>query len=100
MTDIDKYINAIQITWVKRLTNDDDKDSNWKIIPKFYFNRYGQNFFIFKMNATNINIFPNIKENIPEFYLNVLQAWLNSKQNTESQNLTFSVRCIYLRDSL
>lgn len=41
MTDIDAYIEAIKIDWVKRLT--DETSANMKIIHTFYFREFGEN---------------------------------------------------------
>jgi hypothetical protein len=38
MIDIDKYIEAIQIKWIKKLTS--KNFANWKVIPFYYFNKY------------------------------------------------------------
>ena len=40
VTGIDKYIEALNINWVKRLKSPDN--TNWKINPRFYFDRYGK----------------------------------------------------------
>ena len=53
MTDIDSYIDAIKLSWIKRLTL--SEDSRWKIIPKFYLSKLGKNFLIFKMNLDKIS---------------------------------------------
>ena len=39
MIDIDKYIETVQINWVKKLTN--KIFANWKVIPFYYFNMFG-----------------------------------------------------------
>ena len=38
MTDIDKYITSIHMSWVKRLTT--GEYANWKIISSFYFDKF------------------------------------------------------------
>ena len=45
-TDLDKYLDAIKINWIKRLIHKDNIMPNWKIIPTLYFNTYGQNFML------------------------------------------------------
>lgn len=44
MTDIDNYITALQIAWIKRLTA--NNFANWKVIPTFYFNKFGTDFML------------------------------------------------------
>ena len=55
MIDIDNYINAIRINWVKRFINNTDMEAYWKAIPKYYFNKYGSDFLIFNMNFDKFN---------------------------------------------
>ena len=48
MVDLKTQLQTFQIKWVNRLISQDDM--NWKIIPKFYFSKYGKNFALFNMN--------------------------------------------------
>ena len=65
--DIEKRIKALRLSWVKRLY--DDTIHEWKIIPKFYFEKF------------EINIFyPNLKIDLrgsmlPKFYKNIVAEW-------------------------
>ena len=54
MINIEKYIDAIKLTWVKILLS--QEHAYWKIIPNHFFNLMGANFMIFYMNSDNINI--------------------------------------------
>ena len=74
MIDIDKYIEAIQIKWVKKLTS--KYFANWKVIPFYYFNNYkfGPELMIFNMSIDTIksvNQFINI---LSDYYLNLLTS--------------------------
>jgi hypothetical protein len=40
MTDIDQYLNSIQISWLKRITTSTSMISSWKIIPLSYFETF------------------------------------------------------------
>ena len=61
------------------------------LIGKLYLNYtltnmpYGKDFLIFSMNITNINIFPDIQKDIPEFYLKIIQAWVNLQPKKKRQ---------------
>jgi hypothetical protein len=52
MIDIDKYIEAIQIKWVKKLTS--KNVANWKVIPFYYFNKFGPELMIFNMSIDTV----------------------------------------------
>ena len=85
MIDIDKYIEAIQLTWVKRLISEDQ--ANWKIIPKHYFNKFGENFLLFKMNLDKEKSLPEIKDILPEFYFQIVKTWLKYKKKKKYINI-------------
>ena len=52
MADVKTQLKTIQIKWVNRLISGDEM--NWKVIPKYYFNKYGNDFLVFKMNFGGI----------------------------------------------
>jgi hypothetical protein len=64
--DIEKRIKALRISWVKRLY--DETEHEWKIIPKFFLDKFSSNIF-----------YPNLKIKmrckLPTFYKNVVQEW-------------------------
>ena len=65
--DIEKRIKALRLSWVKRLY--DDTIHEWKIIPKFYFEKFEMNIF-----------YPNLKIDLrgsmlPKFYKNIVAEW-------------------------
>ena len=51
MVDINSYFKSLKVSWVKRLLS--SKTSNWKVIPRKYFDKFGKNWLIFKMNIDN-----------------------------------------------
>ena len=64
--DIKTKLKSLQLSWVKRLY--DDTCHCWKVIPKFFINKYSQVLF-----------YPNIKLTLPEdmplFYKNIFKFW-------------------------
>ena len=80
LTDLDKYIEAINLNWVKRLKSPDK--ANWKIIPQYYFDQYGENFLLFSMNLDNINSLHNMKTILPEFYFEIANTWIKNRENS------------------
>ena len=71
MIDIDKYIEAIQIKWVKKLTS--INFANWKVIPFYYFNKFGHGLMIFNMNIDTIKSVNQFTNNLSDYYLNLLK---------------------------
>ena len=57
MINIDDYVSSIQIKFVMKLLEKQDEDDSWKIIPKFYYNNFGRNFLVFRMNIDSITSF-------------------------------------------
>ena len=56
MVNIEKYVDAIKLTWLKRLTTGDF--GKWKVIPQHLFDKCGKNFLIFHMNTNSIKALP------------------------------------------
>ena len=84
MIDINKYIQAIHIKWVKHII--DDQNENWQIIPKYYFNKFGTNLLVFKMNIDSTSKLNKIHFNsMPIFYQEILKTWtlVNNIDNNE-----------------
>ena len=75
MIDIKSHFATLKVKWVFRLL--ESTSENWALIPKLFFNRYGQNFLVFRMNLgiQNLKHLPTIQE-IPQFYLEILKCWL------------------------
>ena len=80
MTDIDGYIEAMQLSWVKRLTS--SEYASWKIIPKFYIDQFGENFLLFRMNLDKEKSLPELKQTLPDFYYEIVKTWLKYKKDT------------------
>ena len=75
MVDFESYFQSLKASWVKRLT--ETSVGNWKIIPLKYYNIFGHNLLIFKMNIENIKHLPDL-EQIPEFYREIIRCWVKS----------------------
>ena len=60
----------MKLKWLKTLTINDN--ANWKVIPKFFLNQYGDNFLILKMNIDSLKSLPIVKYVIPSFYKEIL----------------------------
>ena len=75
MMDIKSHFSTLKVKWVSRLL--ESSTENWAIIPKLFFNKYGEHFLIFKMNLgiQNLKYLHNIQE-IPHFYQEILKCWL------------------------
>ena len=72
MVDINAQLQTFRIKWVNRLIS--NTDMNWKIIPKFHFDKYGKNFSLFKMNFGDVKNLKEIK--LPVFYKNIIESWV------------------------
>ena len=91
ITDIDNYIAAIKLSWVKRLTT--GEFANWKVIPAFYFNNFGKDFLIFNMPVDNILSIPKIKV-LPEFYMDIVKTWFEKVKIDKNLQTISSFRVI------
>ena len=85
MADVKTQLKTIQIKWVNRLISGDEM--NWKVIPKYYFNKYGNDFLVFNMNLGGIKELKDIK--IPSFYKNILETWVNEGGGNSSEPKNF-----------
>ena len=65
--DIKAHIDMLRISWIKRLICYKNNEDSWTQIPKLYFNKFGENLLVFKMNIRDMRRLPGIL-NIPEFY--------------------------------
>ena len=86
MIDIETYINTLKLKWVKALISQDD--ANWKIIPQYHFQQFGNNFLVFYYNTDNIKSL-NVKQ-LPEFYINLLDIWIKTSNVKGKQISTFN----------
>ena len=85
MVDIKAQPKFFQINWVNRLLN--KENANWNIIPKLYFDKYGKDFLIFKMNIGELKNISEIK--LPMFYRNILEAWIKAGGGSSSLPKSF-----------
>jgi hypothetical protein len=120
MIDIDKYIEAIQIKWIKKLTSKNSANwkvipimvlnfdtyslsilvtdatyvifgiindlaiiifPNWKVIPFYYFNKFGPELMIFNMSINTIKSIDQFTNNLSDYYLNLLKSWISIGPN-------------------
>ena len=73
MIDVKTQLEIFQIKWVNRLIS--GEDAAWKTIPRYYTERYGKDFVIFKMNIGHTR---NLRQVVmPPFYQNMLKTWVN-----------------------
>ena len=52
IVDIEQQLDIFRIKLANRLIT--IENANWKIIPNFYFDKYGKEFLIFKMNLGDL----------------------------------------------
>jgi hypothetical protein len=50
--DIKSHFDTLRIKWIKRLA--DNVHANWKAIPNYYFNKFGKDYLLFKMQVDKI----------------------------------------------
>ena len=88
MIDIDLFIKSIHIRWITSLY--EKTDENWKIFPMFYFNKFGKNLLLFKMNLHSIkNLNTNTLKTLPEFYQQLIKSWISVKKGDSKEPKTF-----------
>ena len=95
MIDICSFIKSIQSKWVIKLL--DAEKAQWKTIPLYYFNKFGENLLIFEMNLDTIKSLPNLAD-IPLFYQDVLDAWISiggGQQNTPMKEIDIAKQLIW-----
>ena len=86
MIDIDQYLNSIKISWIKRLTT--STLSSWMVIPLFYFENFGPELLIFKMNLDNLKSL-GIQTFISTFYIDLIKTWIKCR-DTEPEPIKYS----------
>ena len=86
MINIEKYIDALKLNWIKRLIN--ENNMHWKVIPEYYFNMIGKKFLIFQMNLRNIAHIPKLKV-LPEFYFELTKTWIKYKNTNDNIPVNF-----------
>lgn len=61
-----------------------------KVLPKLFFDKFGQEILIFKRNLNNINFINKVKEIVPQFNLKIILSLINSgskKINSDSKKI-------------
>ena len=88
MLDTESFFRSLKIKWIKTLLN--KEEANWKILPKYFLNVFGNDFLIFQMNLHNIKNIKNI-ENIfiPDFYKDLIETWICIKKGNMKRYETF-----------
>ena len=85
MIDVKTQLEIFQIKWVNRLIS--GEDAAWKTIPRYYTERYGKDFVIFKMNIGHTR---NLRQVVmPLFYQNMLETWVNNGGGARNTPKTF-----------
>ena len=106
LPDYDSIKKSLSVAWVKRMIEGCDQD--WMAIPSFYLNQVGGTF-IFECNY-EVSLLD--LEGLPEFYINVLRAWSEVKNECSpedwsqvrdeilwnNKNITIEGKSIYYRD--
>lgn len=82
--DIDTHIDMLRISWIKRIK--EGEEANWKAIPRFYFDKFGKDLLIFKMNTNNINLLPMTDE-VPDYYRCIVILVQIEKRNQSSKDI-------------
>jgi hypothetical protein len=82
MVDIKSHIKILKMKWVSSLN--DTNEANWKLIPRFYLNQYGNNLLVFSMNIDSFKSLPKVKHHVPNFYLQIVKNFIEFK-NTKPQ---------------
>ena len=77
MIDLKTQIIAINAAWVSRIVTASDDDI-WAYLPKTYFSRFGNNYFILKTTFTKRSLFRDIKI-LPNFYQEIIISYNMSK---------------------
>ena len=77
MLDLRTQINAIKASWTSHITTA-PRDHLWSFLPKVYFSKFGNDFFIVKSTVTSNKMLPLLKT-IPEFYQDVILSSNKSK---------------------
>ena len=101
MRDIKAHIDMLRISWIKRLICNKNTEDSWTQVPKLYFNKFGENLLVFKMNIRDVRRLPGIL-NIPEFYRQILNSWtnLNKISSSPKENTGIQKEILWGNDSL
>jgi hypothetical protein len=100
MCDTTSFFKSLKMKFIQSLLK--CEEANWKILPKYFLNGFGENFLIFKMNLDKLKHIENCKmSSIPEFYIDIIETWLEIKNVNKSQQInTRGVRKVMCIDVL
>ena len=87
MVDVEYYINMLKIKWVMFLLSTDR--ANWKIVPRYFLDKYGDNFLIFNMNLPTFRMLHKSFKNLPDFYIDIIKTWTLYKNLLSTTPTTF-----------
>ena len=77
VTDLTTHIKTMLSKWVKELLDSSHpQNSPWKTIPMHILDKFGKGGLIFKMNLDNTSKLGNHVKNIPTFYQNIINSWI------------------------
>ena len=88
MCDTYTFFNSLRLKWINNLTS--KEEANWKILPNYFLQNFGEDFFIFHMNLDNFkNIKIYNKSVIPDFYKDIIDTWICVNQHHFTQQNSF-----------
>lgn len=94
MIDIHVYYKSLTLKWINHLKT--VNNANWKVIPYFFLNQYGNNLLIFNMKLDSIKSLSTVKTKLSCFYTSLINNWIDfnitCKSNTEKQTTFFEIR--------
>ena len=85
--DIDFKIKALQLSWIKRLF--DENEHQWKIIPRFFIKKFGSYAFHTQFSPKN-----GCLREIPKFYKNLIEQW-NYCSNSPQDAVNIFSQCLW-----
>ena len=69
------------------------EEANWKILPNYFLNVFGEKFLIFKMNLDKLKNIENSRTfSIPEFFTDIIETWLEIKMPIKIHKLKRSTK--------
>ena len=73
-------VKSLRLAWISRLLS--NSNDNWKVIPNFYFEKYGGLLFLLKCNYNTANL----DKNLPLFYRELLDYFQELNDNSKNNN--------------
>ena len=85
MLDIESYILSLKATWVSRINDNAEKDSNWNFLPKLYLDKCGKRSIYLQYTYDKEGSFCQANS-IPLFYQQILYAYSKAKITSRPVN--------------